>query len=422
MKNKRDRLFFTLLFVPQAPQSSYDRRAELEVLLAIPSAQSACGMEITMTDRHPYYEFEKDTYEIDEFDCSSIFLFVGKERALLLDTGCGIGDLKGVIRKITDKPYIVIASHGHMDHIGGAGAFDELYINPADNYFLDVSFEKMLESRRNYADFIRTREDKYYPYSTEKDMLCWEKKPKLLPLSDGQTFDLGGRIITAYSCPGHTPGEMIFIDSKTRYLFCADAFALLKTRHFFIFSLCAMLISVPLGTYYAYTASYLADAGIADVSTAMSFGQMSEIFFMLVIPLLFRRLGVKYMLLIGMLAWFVRYAFFALGVSEEGRFLLYLGILLHGVCYDFFFVVGFIYTDRVAGEKVKGQAQSMIVMFTYGIGMLLGSQISGALYNRLVAGQTVPQAWVTFWWIPAVAAAVIALIFLFSFKYDDDKA
>ena len=132
-------------------------------------------------------------------------------------------------------------------------------------------------------------------------------------------------------------------------------------------------------------------------------------------------IGVKYMLLIGMAAWFVRYAFFALGVSEEGRFLLYLGILLHGVCYDFFFVVGFIYTDRVAGEKVKGQAQSMIVMFTYGIGMLLGSQISGALYNHLVAGQSVPQAWVTFWWIPAVAAAVIALIFLFSFQYNEKE-
>lgn len=220
----------------------------------------------------------------------------------------------------------------------------------------------------------------------------------------------------------HTPAPAKGLPVKVRDLFCADAFALLKTRHFFIFSLCAMLISVPLGTYYAYTASYLADAGIADVSTAMSFGQMSEIFFMLIIPLLFRRLGVKIMLLIGMLAWFVRYAMFALGVSEEGRILLYLGILLHGVCYDFFFVVGFIYTDRVAGEKVKGQAQSMIVMFTYGIGMLLGSQISGALYNQLVAGQTVPQAWVTFWWIPAVAAAVIALIFMLTFKYDDDKA
>ena len=219
----------------------------------------------------------------------------------------------------------------------------------------------------------------------------------------------------------HTPAPAKGTPVQFRDLLCADAFALLKTRHFLIFSLCATLISIPLGTYYAFTASYLADAGVADVSTAMSFGQMSEIFFMLVIPLLFRRLGVKYMLLIGMAAWFVRYAFFALGVSEEGRFLLYLGILLHGVCYDFFFVVGFIYTDRVAGEKVKGQAQSMIVMFTYGIGMLLGSQISGALYNHLVAGQSVPQAWVTFWWIPAVAAAVIALIFLFSFQYNEKE-
>lgn len=219
----------------------------------------------------------------------------------------------------------------------------------------------------------------------------------------------------------NTPAPAKGLPVKVRDLFCADAFALLKVRHFFVFSLCATLISVPLGTYYAYTASFLADAGVGDVSTAMSFGQMSEIFFMLVIPFLFRRLGVKFMLLIGMCAWFVRYAFFALGISEEGRFLLYLGILLHGVCYDFFFVVGFIYTDRIAGEKVKGQAQSMIVMFTYGIGMLLGSQISGALYNRLVAGQTVPQAWTTFWWIPAVAAAVIAVIFLFSFKYDDKE-
>lgn len=206
---------------------------------------------------------------------------------------------------------------------------------------------------------------------------------------------------------------------KVRDLFCADAFALLKVPHFFIFSLCATLISIPLGTYYAYTASWLSDAGVENISTIMSFGQMSEIFFMLIIPLLFRRLGVKYMLLIGMFAWFVRYGLFAMGMSEEGRALIWLGILLHGVCYDFFFVVGFIYTDRVAGEKVKGQAQSMIVMFTYGIGMLLGSQISGALYNHLVAGQVSAQSWALFWWIPAITAAVIALIFLFSFKYRD---
>ncbi|EFM21810.1 MFS transporter [Pantoea sp. aB] len=217
----------------------------------------------------------------------------------------------------------------------------------------------------------------------------------------------------------HTPAPAKGLPLKVRDLFCADAFALLRQRHFMVFALCATLISIPLGTYYAFTASWLADAGIRDVSTLMSLGQMSEILFMLIIPLLFRRLGVKTMLLIGMMAWFVRYTLFALGMSDETRTLIYLGILLHGVCYDFFFVVGFIYTDRIAGEKVKGQAQSMVVMFTYGIGMLLGSQISGSLYNHLVAGNATAQSWALFWWIPAIAAALIAIIFFFSFKYRD---
>lgn len=231
-------------------------------------------------------------------------------------------------------------------------------------------------------------------------------------------------VLAAYSLTlPHTPAPAKGQPFRVRDLFCADAFSLLKQSHFLIFAVCATLISIPLGTYYAFTASFLADVGIQDVSSAMSFGQMSEIFFMLIIPLLFRRLGVKYMLLIGMLAWFVRYMLFAYGVSEDARTLLYIGILLHGVCYDFFFVIGFIYTDRVAGAQVKGQAQSLIVMFTYGIGMLLGSQISGALYNRLFSadGTHTLENWTTFWTIPAVAALVIAVIFLFSFKYKDES-
>ncbi len=154
----------------------------------------------------------------------------------------------------------------------------------------------------------------------------------------------------------HTPAAK-GIPLKFRDLLCADAFALLKTRHFFIFSLCATLISIPLGTYYAYTASYLADAGVADVSTAMSFGQMSEIAFMLVIPLLFRRLGVKYMLLVGMAAWFVRYAFFALGVSEEGASCS-ISASCCTACATTSFVVGFIYTDRVAGRRSKARRKA----------------------------------------------------------------
>ncbi|MFS2224222.1 MFS transporter [Pantoea sp. B65] len=219
----------------------------------------------------------------------------------------------------------------------------------------------------------------------------------------------------------HTPAPAKGQKLALRDLFCADAFALLKQRHFLIFMVCAMLISIPLGTYYAYTATFLADVGVQNVSTVMSFGQMSEIFFMLIIPLLFRRLGVKYMLLAGMVAWFVRYGMFAIGINEEYRGLLYAGIIIHGICYDFFFVIGFIYTDRVAGEKIKGQAQSLILMFTYGIGMFLGSQISGALYNMLFAAGTASavQSWATFWWIPAIAAAIIAVIFMLSFKYKD---
>jgi len=203
-----------------------------------------------------------------------------------------------------------------------------------------------------------------------------------------------------------------------------DALILLRDKNFLVFFFCSFLFAMPLAFYYIFANGYLTEVGMKNATGWMTLGQFSEIFFMLALPFFTKRFGIKKVLLLGLITAAIRYGFFVYGGAEQyfTYALLFLGILLHGVCYDFFFVVGFIYTDRVAGEKVKGQAQSMIVMFTYGIGMLLGSQISGALYNRLVAGQTVPQAWVTFWWIPAVAAAAIALIFLLTFKYDDDKA
>ncbi|TCP95110.1 nucleoside transporter [Cricetibacter osteomyelitidis] len=230
---------------------------------------------------------------------------------------------------------------------------------------------------------------------------------------------LGVYSLTLPNTPAPAKGQPFAM----RDLMCADAFALLKIKHFLVFAVCATLISIPLGTYYAYTAPFLSSIGFEKISSLMSMGQMSEIIFMLLIPFFFKRLGVKYMLFIGMAAWFLRYALFALGVGEETRWLIYFGILLHGICYDFFFVVGFIYTDKIAGEKVKAQAQSMVVLFTYGIGMLLGSQISGALFNNMFAdGNTAELAqWVSFWWIPAIFAAIIAVIFFVSFKYKDES-
>ena len=173
------------------------------------------------TRKMPWFEFAPDTYEIDEFDCASIFLFVGTERALLLDTGIGIGDLKGLVEEITDKPYDVVLTHGHRDHTGGAGWFDIVYLNRKD-YEL-YPFPPTVEQRRDYARMIRTREHKYYPYKEEVDIVEWPKIPERKPLEDGQVFDLGGRTLTFYECGGHTPGEMVVIDDKNRILFCGDA-------------------------------------------------------------------------------------------------------------------------------------------------------------------------------------------------------
>ena len=151
-----------------------------------------------------------------------MFLLVGEERALLLDTGIGIGDLKGLVESLTDKPCEVAVSHGHMDHVGGSFWFDRIWLNEKD--YDAFPFDGNVEQRKGYAKMIREREHKWYAYDPETDILPWEKKAERLPLKDGQQFDLGGgRIVTAYECPGHTPGEMVFIDSATRILFSGDA-------------------------------------------------------------------------------------------------------------------------------------------------------------------------------------------------------
>ncbi len=173
------------------------------------------------TKKMPWFEFAPNTYEIDEFDCVSVFLFVGTERALLLDTGTGVGDIRGLVEALTDKPYDVVLTHAHMDHVGGAGWFDEVYMNQKDCGL--YPFPPALEQRRSYAQMISRREHKYYAYHVEEDICEWPKTPVIKPLTDGQVFDLGGRTLTFYECAGHTPGEMVAIDDQNRILFCGDA-------------------------------------------------------------------------------------------------------------------------------------------------------------------------------------------------------
>ncbi len=159
-----------------------------------------------------------------------------------------------------------------------------------------------------------------------------------------------------------------------------DALVLLKKPSFAIFMASSFLICIPLAFYYQLAERTITAGGVGSVvkpATAMSFGQMSEILFMVAMPFFFRRLGVKWMLFVGMLAWVVRYVLFALGTENEVISLLLIGVILHGICYDFFFVTGQIYTDQTAPTKIRGQAQGMLVLFTLGLGMFIGAQIAG---------------------------------------------
>lgn len=207
-------------------------------------------------------------------------------------------------------------------------------------------------------------------------------------------------------------------ESVIAQVFCVEAFSLLKQRSFLIFILCATLISIPLAMYYAYASPYVGAAGIANVGGTLAIGQMSELVFMFSMPWLYRRFGVKPLLLVGMAAWALRYALFAIGDGGSGLWAIYLGVALHGICYDFFFVAGAIYTGAIATPRgVNAQAQGMLTLFTYGVGMLLGSQIGALLYAQLPASPEIAD-WQQMWWYPAIAAACIALLFQLTFKDD----
>ncbi len=193
------------------------------------------------------------------------------------------------------------------------------------------------------------------------------------------------------------------------------AIGLLKNRSYLIFFLASVAICVPLSFYYGFTNPFLNEVGMKSAAGIQSLGQVSEVLFMLLIPVFFTRLGVKKMLAIGMLAWAVRYVFFAYGNGGSGYWMLIAGIVLHGICYDFFFVTGQIYTDNLAGEQSKSAAQGFITLATYGVGMLIGSLLSGRIVD---AHKTTGELhdWHTIWLIPAAIAAGVLALFLLLFK------
>jgi len=193
-----------------------------------------------------------------------------------------------------------------------------------------------------------------------------------------------------------------------------DALRLLNNKSYLLFFLSSIAICIPLAFYYNFTNLFLNEAGMKSAAAVQSLGQVSEALFMLLIPVFFLRFGVKNMLAIGMLAWVLRYVFFSFGNVDENYWMLIAGIVLHGVCYDFFFVTGQIYTDSHAGEQFKSAAQGMITLATYGVGMMIGSLISGPIVDAYLT--STGHNWAMIWMIPASVSALVLLLFFVFFK------
>jgi len=213
----------------------------------------------------------------------------------------------------------------------------------------------------------------------------------------------------------HTPPARLGHAVTARDVLGLDALKLMKDRSFTIFVLGSFLICIPLQFYYAFANAFLSEIGVASPTSKMAFGQWSEIFFMLVMPWFFVRLGVKWMLIVGMLAWSARYVLFAYGDSGSMMWMLYAGILLHGICYDFFFVTGQIYTDKKAPVQIRAAAQGFIAFVTLGVGMFIGSYLSGWVVDQFVVGTT--HDWRSIWLVPAACAAVVMVLFAALFRY-----
>ena len=217
----------------------------------------------------------------------------------------------------------------------------------------------------------------------------------------------------------HTPPKSSGEKATLSEVLGLKALSLMRERSFAVFAVTSLLVTIPLAFYYNFANAFLNEVGMENAAGKMTFGQMSEIIFMVLMPFFFARLGGKKMLLIGILAWVVRYALFALG-NNALVWMYYGGIILHGICYDFFFVTGQIYVDKKADADLRSGAQGFIALITYGVGILIGAHISGQVVQHYALADGTHE-WAPVWLMAAVMAAVVAVLFAFFFKDQDGR-
>jgi nucleoside transporter len=220
----------------------------------------------------------------------------------------------------------------------------------------------------------------------------------------------------------NTPPKGKAADASASKALGVEAFVLFKDKPYLIFFIAAILICIPLSFYYGFANLFLTEVGMKEAAGKMILGQVSEAVFIIAIPFLFNSIGVKKMLLLGMLAWILRYVAFAFGNADVNLWLLYAGIVLHGICYDFFFVTGYMYTEQKAGEKIKNAAQGLFTFATYGVGMVIGTWFSGKVAGKYALTTINPftnkydHNWYNIWLVPAAIAAAVLVYFILFFK------
>lgn len=221
--------------------------------------------------------------------------------------------------------------------------------------------------------------------------------------------------VFSFTLPNTPPPKAGVKDISMGEILGLDALGLLKSRSYLVFFIASVALCIPLAFYYNFANPFLNEIGVTAAAGKMSMGQMSEVLFMLLMPILFLKWGVKRMLLVGMAAWVLRYVLFAEGNPGPGIWMLYGGILLHGICYDFFFVTGQIYTENKAGERYKSAAQGLITLATYGVGMFIGYFISGFIVDANILPEG-GHNWEHIWLVPATIAGVVLILFSVMFR------
>jgi len=250
--------------------------------------------------------------------------------------------------------------------------------------------------------------------------MAWESNPTNL----GITFRVAAIVSAAFgvysfflpNTPPPKAGQQVSVSE----VLGLDALKILRDRNYLIFFIASILICIPLAFYYGQANQFLNEVGMAKAAAKMTLGQVAETLFLFLMPWFFARFGTKQMILIGMFAWILRYALFSYGDAGANIWMLYTGIILHGICYDFFFVTGQIYTDQVAGPRVRSAAQGLITLATYGVGMYIGFYIAGLYVDKYKVGDA-GHDWHTIWIFPCLFAAGVALLFLVSFRNGQKK-